>query len=293
MPLLEPGEADRLAVTVLVDDSVAQPDLVGRHGLSLWAEVTAGDTVSRFLIDTGPAADILGENMARLEIDGSTVDAVVLTHCHYDHTGGLVGLVGQTGRRGLPVLAHPAVFRPNFSTRPRLRHVGMDTADAQALARAGARLLLTRDPLPLMEGVTTTGEVPRVSGFEDPGHPGWWTIQDGRLLPDPMTDDISLVVILKGRGLVVLTGCSHAGIINILKYAISLTGVSQVHAVLGGFHLTGARPERIEHTVSELLALAPLTVAPGHCTGTEAQFRLKQALGNRFKPLGAGARFHF
>lgn len=287
------GEADHLAVTVLLEDSVARPELTAKHGLSLWVEVIAGDVASRFLVDVGPAPDAVWDNMIRLGVQAHTADAVVLTHCHYDHTGGLTEVVRRIGKKGLPVVAHPAIFRPNFVTRPRLRHAGMDPADsAEELARAGACLILTHDPLTLMEGVTTTGEVPRVTEYEDPGIPVW-TVRDGNLAPDPMPDDISLAVKLKGLGLVVLTGCSHAGIINILKRAAALAGVNQIHAVLGGFHLMSANPSRIQRTVSELLSFAPQLVAAGHCTGTEAQFSLRQALGERWKPLVTGARFHF
>ncbi|HHY94176.1 MAG TPA: MBL fold metallo-hydrolase [Firmicutes bacterium] len=167
------------------------------------------------------------------------------------------------GKRDIPVVAHSAVFR-----------------------------ILTRDPLSLMESVTTTGEVARVTDFEDVGPPVW-TVQDGRLVPDLMPDGVSLLINLKEHGLVVITGCSHAGIINILKHATKLTGVDRIHAVLGGFHLVDAKPQRIERTVSELLALSPEHVVAGHCTGTEAQFALRHALGERWQPLATGARFQF
>ncbi|MDI6894772.1 MAG: MBL fold metallo-hydrolase [Bacillota bacterium] len=287
------GQADRVSVTVLLENSVARSDVAARHGLSLWVEVASGKHAYNFLVDVGQAPDTLGENMSRLGIQADSVHAIVLTHCHYDHTGGLAEVIRRMGKRDIPVVAHPAVFRPNFVVRPRLYHVGMGTADsAGELARAGALLILTRDPLSLMEGVTTTGEVARVTDFEDVGFPVW-TVQDGRLVPDPMPDDVSLLVNLKEQGLVVITGCSHAGIINILKHAIKLTGVDRIRAVLGGFHLVEAKPQRIEHTVSELLALAPQQVVAGHCTGTEAQFALRQALGERWQPLATGARFEF
>lgn len=287
------GQADRVSVTVLLEDSVAHADVLARHGLSLWVEVTSGKHTYNFLVDVGQAPDTLTENMSRLGIEPSAAHAIVLTHCHYDHTGGLAEVIRRTGKSDIPLVAHPAIFRPNFVLRPRLHHVGMGRADsADELTRAGALLILTRDPLSLMEGVTTTGEVPRVTDFEEVGVPVW-TVRDGRLVPDTMPDDISLLVNLKEQGLVVITGCSHAGIINILKHAVALTGVKRIRAVLGGLHLVGASKERIGRTVSELMDIAPDQVVSGHCTGTEAQFALRQALGERWRPLATGARFQF
>jgi 7,8-dihydropterin-6-yl-methyl-4-(beta-D-ribofuranosyl)aminobenzene 5'-phosphate synthase len=290
---LELAQADRVRVTVLLEDSVARSDVKALHGLSLWVEVTAGEHTGRFLVDVGQEPDTLWANASRLGIDLAAAHAIVLTHCHYDHTAGLAEVIRRIGRNDLPVVAHPATFRPNFVCRPHLWHVGMQAQDRpEELQRAGAILILCRDPLPLMPGVTTTGEVPRVTDFEDVGLPVW-TVQDGRVLPDSMPDDISLIVNLKEQGLVVITGCSHAGIINILKHAVTMTGITRIRAVLGGFHLVGARQERIARTVAELEKLMPQQVVPGHCTGTEAQFALRQALGERWQPLATGTRLEF
>lgn len=289
----ELGQADSVRVTVLLEDSVARSDVAARHGLSLWVEVAAGKHAYKFLVDVGQAPETLTENMVRLGIAAESAHGIVLTHCHYDHTGGLAEVIRRVGKADIPVVAHPDLFRPHFVLRPRLHYVGVRAADSlDEIVRAGGRPILTRDPLSLMEGVTTTGEVARVTDYEDVGFPAW-TVEDGRLKPDPMPDDVSLLVNLKDQGLVVITGCSHAGIINIVRHAINLTGVSRIRAVLGGLHLVQARRERIQRTVSELLALSPQQVVTGHCTGTEAQFALRQAFGERWQPLATGARFEF
>lgn len=282
-----------LIMTVLAEDSVPyESPLLGQHGLSLWVEALGPGGRRRILVDVGQNHEALLYNAERLGIDLADVDAVVLTHCHYDHTKGVTALVRATGRRDLPVIAHPSLFRPHFVVRPFIEHVGvMDGDGPEELADAGARLLLTADPLPLMDGLITTGEVPRQTDFESPGI-DLFTLDDaGRLKEDAVMDDLSLLAVVEGQGLVVLTGCSHAGIVNIVRHGLALTGSHELAAVIGGLHLVEADESRIDRTVAALEALHPKLVAAGHCTGFRAQAALYGTFKAAFQTLGSGRRF--
>lgn len=283
---------DSLRVLVLAENTVPfGGSLLGQHGLSYLVEARRGQTTMKVIMDVGQNHGALCTNMQQLNVNAGDIDAIVLSHCHFDHTSGVTALLAETKKQGVPVIAHPDIFRTHFLTTPTLRAIGMTKEDnAQALVSAGGLPFLTRDPLPLMPGLTTTGEVPRVTPFEEGGLKVF-TISEGRTQEDSIADDTSLVACVKGQGLVVITGCSHAGIINIIKQACSLCPGEDLHAVFGGLHLAGAAKERITRTVEELSAFNPRLVSAGHCTGFKAQVALYNAMGERFIPLSTGADF--
>lgn len=283
----------KLIVTLLAEDSVPyESPLLGQHGLSLWVEAFGPGERKHILVDVGQNPEALRHNAEKLGVDLAEADAVVLTHCHYDHTKGVAALIGATGRKDLPVIAHPSLFRPHFVVRPFIEHVGvMDGDGPQELTAAGARLLLSADPLSLMDGMITTGEVPRQTDFESPGIDLFTLDEAGRLQEDAVMDDLSLLAVVEGRGLVVLTGCSHAGIVNIVRHGLKLTGCERLAAVIGGLHLVEADESRIVRTVAALDSFGPDLVAAGHCTGFRAQVALYETFREAFQPLGAGKRF--
>jgi len=302
-------EVDEVAVTTMVDNTfdallvsaggVSRPStgagrvaaeqftdgetvagLRAEHGFSALVTVRSGDTSTTLLFDTGASPDALAVNAGRLGIDVGSLQGVVLSHGHFDHAGGFDGLSRLRGRSGLPLTVHPAVW-----TRRRLELPGggardLPTLSRGALEREGFEVIERRQPSLLVGGILITGEVDRVTEFErgmPPAHQAW----DGHgWRHDPaVIDDQALVVNVRGRGLVVVTGCGHAGVVNIIRQAMRLTGVSRLFAVIGGFHLSGPYFEPvIEPTVAALTELAPELIVPAHCTGWRAQHRLAAAL---------------
>ena len=295
-----------LKVTVLAEDSVGyESPCLGQHGISLLIETESMENGAlentRILMDVAQHPEPLLGNMQLLGIDPATIDMIVLTHCHYDHTRGLVRIIEATRREGLPVVAHPDIFRPNFETTPRLRPIGVPPADGKSrVEAAGARLILTRTPLRLAEGLTTSGEVTRETTFE--GANAWlFTLNDGVLQPDRMLDDLSIYAEIEGHGIVVLSGCSHAGIVNIVRHARRICngerpvvdetvpdGTSKIAAVVGGLHLIVADEDTINATVNGLREEHVERILAGHCTGFPAQAALHCVFGDRFSPLHTG-----
>jgi len=207
-------------------------------------------------------------------------------------TQGLSKVLRAIGKKGVPVIAHPSIFRLHFIKYPYLRHVGMMEGDSREdIERAGGRLFLTEDPLALIAGLVTTGEVPRKTDFENPGI-ALSTIDNGKLKEDQVLDDISLVACVKNKGIVIITGCSHAGIVNITQYAVELTGIIKIEGIIGGFHLIEASKERIDRTVDALSRFDVNWIAAGHCTGFRAQVALYNKFGERFIPLRTGMNFN-
>ncbi len=284
---------DKLTVTVLAEDSVPyESPLLGQHGVSYWLEAERRGSTKKILVDVGQNPEALLFNVGKLGIPLGDTDAVVLTHCHYDHTQGLTRILQAIGKKDVPVIAHPALFRLNFITDPFFQHVGVMKGDKpEDLQAAGAELVLVSSPLQLMPGLSTTGEVPRVTDFEEVGIALSTMDENGQVVPDSMPDDLSLAARIEGKGLVIVTGCSHAGIINILRH--TATPGERIVGVIGGLHLVEASEERIEKTVSALAGFSPSLVAAGHCTGFRAQAALYAKFGKKFATMGSGTVFRF
>ncbi|HUW71515.1 MAG TPA: MBL fold metallo-hydrolase [bacterium] len=286
------GQLDEFEIIVMAEDSVMyESPYLGQHGISMLARATGGGVTRHILMDVGQNPTGLLHNFRQMNIDPACIDAIIITHCHYDHTQGLAEIVAAIGKKDLPVIAHPAMFRLNFITAPFLRHVGVMSGDSEdKLRAAGAELYLVTDPLELMPGLFTTGEVKRQTDYEEVGIGGLATIEDGKVKADSMPDDMSIVARVRGHAPIVMTGCSHAGIVNIVKQVSSMCGTHEFENVMGGFHLIEASENRIKKTVAGLSEYQMKAIMPGHCTGFRAQAAMYAAFGKVFTPLQTGMR---
>lgn len=270
---------EEIRLTILVENSatVENPHLTAKHGLALLLE--AKDSKSRIvtvMVDTGPSPDVTLHNIEKLNIDLEKVDAITLSHGHYDHTGGLVEIIKMM--KTPLVIAHPEICNPKFAYRPSLKYVGtpFKLIDVE---EAGGLPLLSRNPVLLAEGIVTTGEIERTTEFEMVE--GFKTVEANMFKDDVMIDEQALVINLGDKGLVVISGCSHSGIINIVKYSQKIIGEKSVYAIIGGFHLTGAKDEKIQKTIDELLKFEPRWVMPCHCTGAKAIQKFENTFGEK------------
>jgi 7,8-dihydropterin-6-yl-methyl-4-(beta-D-ribofuranosyl)aminobenzene 5'-phosphate synthase len=270
----------KLRITALVENTAGGDGLLGEHGLSLLAE-TAG---RRILLDCGGGATIR-HNARALEAPLSAVDTIALSHGHYDHSGGLNAVLTEAH---LPVVrAHPAALESKYVCRNgRARKVGLRNASPTRLRAASGELVLETGPADLGDGLLLTGEIPRVTEYEDTGGPFY--ADPDCSCPDTLPDDQALVIDT-AEGLVVLLGCAHAGVVNTLLAVRELTGGRPVRLLAGGMHLRSAEADRLDRTVEALLEMDVARVAPAHCTGPEATARLYAAFGDRCAALHVGS----
>ncbi len=276
---------EKVRITVLVENTAESLGLLAEHGLAFWIEAGSQCT----LFDTGQGG-VLTNNAYRLGISLSRVDTIVLSHGHYDHTGGLTDFF--KGNATTVIYTHADALKPKFARNKDgiSRQIGIPYISQQALEHRRDRLVLIEKPTPLSNGLIVTGPVPRVTDFEDTGGPFFLDSQCVR--PDPLADD-QAVCFESSQGTVVLLGCAHAGVINTLRYVQKLTGGRPIHTVLGGMHLVGASAERLERTIDELLKLEIDRIGPAHCTGRAASAALWDTLPNRFIPCPVGTQVEF
>jgi len=270
--------------------------VLAEHGFSAVVKTGVNGTTKTLLFDFGFSEEGAAYNAGILGADLSSVEAVVLSHGHNDHTGGFEKLTEMLGRRNIPFVVHPTVFRdPRYLKLPvRDMKIFFSPLNREQIAAAGLKLIESPSPLTLLDDtVLFLGEIPHKTDFEK-GFPIAHYQEDGQEKWDPIEDDSSIVMYLKGKGLVVLSGCAHAGIVNTVNYAREVTGIDKVHAIMGGFHLSGPLFEGIiGRTIEELKKIDPDYIIPCHCTGRKAIMEIEKAMPGKFILNMSGTKMSF
>jgi len=265
----------RLRITTLSENTANRGDFLAEWGLCFLVE-TEKESI---LLDTGKSLSA-SYNTDALEIDLSRIDKIVLSHGHYDHTGGLRQILHKI-RKKVEIIAHPDIWTAKYSRRKgkKDKYTGIPF-QRQELESLGASFTLTTKPVKLADNIMTTGEIPMVTDYEEID-PALFVKDDTGWHPDKLLDDLALIINTK-RGLVVIPGCAHRGIINTLYHAQQLTGVKTIHAVLGGTHLTSASEKQIRLTIAALKELDVQRLGLCHCTGLPAASLLAREFGDKF-----------
>jgi 7,8-dihydropterin-6-yl-methyl-4-(beta-D-ribofuranosyl)aminobenzene 5'-phosphate synthase len=306
-------EVDRVSITTVVDNSIdslradekvarrfthararKMPTLRAEHGLAHWVEVTRGRETRRLSFDWGLTDASYVHNLRELGLDPAGLDALVLSHGHQDHWGGLPGFL----RACRPALA-PAVplyagqdhFLPRYNERHGDR-VYIGRLDREDLGRQDLDIRVVQSPTVVADAVMLSGEMQETMPFEVIP-PSLRVERDGAVIQDTFIGEQSMFVNVRDRGLVVVTSCSHRGIVGICRHATRVTGVPRVHAVIGGFHLSGLAGERIEQVVDEFRALQVEHIVPQHCTGMEAMVALHRHFPAEVVVSSVGSTFTF
>jgi 7,8-dihydropterin-6-yl-methyl-4-(beta-D-ribofuranosyl)aminobenzene 5'-phosphate synthase len=272
------------------------------HGLSCLIRISRGGTTRTLLFDTGPEDRTFEQNVSRSGVDLGQVEVIVLSHGHWDHGGAMLRALqlirDRNGGREIAYCAHPDMFRTRAMKQPNgAMRLMEDVPSIEALTAYGARVVNTTEPQLLLDGgAYVSGEIPRVTPFER-GLPGQHrkTLDGmGWELDELIMDERFVAVNVTGKGLVVFTACSHAGIVNVLRHAKTCFPDLPLHAVVGGLHLSGSNERIIAETVQAMTAFDLIVIAAGHCTGWRAMTALVNTFGDaKLVPLAVGKRFSF
>jgi len=270
----------QIRITTL-SENTANYGFLAEWGFSILVEVDG----ARTLMDTGLSFSVV-HNAQLMGVDLSTIDQIVLSHGHADHTGGLRDVLKVKGE--VEVIAHPDIFTAKYVQRDQegVKYCGIPFSREELESR-GARFNLTREPVYISENIMTTGEVPMVSGYEEVEN-NLFIKEGAALYQDQLADDLALLIDTD-FGLVVILGCAHRGIVNTLRRAQSLTGKELVYAAIGGTHLFRASGERIERTMADLKEMGIQKLGVSHCTGFHASVRLAQEFEGIFFLSNSGA----
>ncbi len=270
-------------LTLLSENTACGAGICGEHGLSWWIESAEG----KVLFDLGQGL-CLKSNAKALGINLSEADAIVFSHGHYDHVGGWWQLPEKA--KASNVFLHPAALVNKYQKKQYGGVVPVSNAGfPAAMKQEAGRIIAERKPTEVIEGIWMTGEIPRVTDYEDSG--GAFYLDKKATEVDPLDDDQSLFF-KTSRGLVVVLGCAHAGVVNTLLYVQELTGES-IHAVVGGMHLLNADDKRLNRSLEDLELINPDWIAPNHCTGAHAVSVFENVFKKRLLHFHAGQNLSF
>jgi len=287
--------------------------LIAEHGVSFFVDIK--DTNKKIIFDAGLTDNTLIENMKRMDINAKSINIIALSHGHLDHVGAMTNLIrkiaGPPAPRNwskkvtikeiyswikshkVPLITHPAALRERWIIFPSGDKYGPMITLGDEYEAAGAELILSEEPYKLNEGCWLTGSVPRKT-FEKSGTPKTFTYRvKGEFKRDYIDDDQAIVLNIKDRGLVIITGCAHSGILNTIYHAQDISGVDKIYAVIGGFHLASSTKEEIKETVKLLKELNPELVSAFHCTGFEAVKEFAIQMSEEFSHGAVGTKFIF
>ena len=263
-----------LRITTLSENTAGLTGVLAEWGLSVLIQTDA----LKILFDTGASTSV-PHNASILGVDLSAIDRIVLSHGHYDHTGGLKEVLKHIGKQ-VEVIAHPDLWAKKYRRGGDWeRYIGIPFPRNE-LEALGASFTLSKEPVWITDDIVTTGEIAMTEEFEELD-PDMYVKEDGNWHRDELWDDRALIIVT-GEGLVVILGCAHRGVINTLRHAQELTGVVPIHTVIGGMHLTRTSEERVLRTATALQELGVQQVGVSHCTGLPASVLLAQQLGGSF-----------
>ena len=299
---------ENLKITLLVENTVRRADLLAEHGVAYWIE--ADD--HRIVFDTGQGHVILN-NAEVLGIPLDKADMIALSHGHGDHFAAMTDVIRRVARkpeprewakdaamdeirtwakgRKVPLIVHPAAFRERWGIGKDGKKYGPHNVPREEWEAAGAEIVLSEGPYRLGPGCWATGAIPRRS-FEQAGIPSSLAYREGgEFIRDCLDDDQAILIHVQDKGLVVLTGCAHSGVVNTIRYAREISGVDRVFAILGGFHLSRAKEDEIERTIDEIVGMMPEMIVPTHCTGFKATARIAERMPDQFVQGVVGTKY--
>ncbi len=304
---------DRIEITTLIDnyvdvllpstDVITRPPLsidgkvkadtfLAEHGLSLLVSVWQGEEKHTILFDTGYSKVGVLHNLAQLGLNIEDIEVIVLSHGHMDHTGSLNAILDKIPGT-IPLVLHPGAFvYPRYTRQPNgSKNIWPQTLTRDGLAQKNVEIVESKTPTLIADGmIMVTGEVERTTSFEK-GMPNALVEKNGDIVQDPIMDDQAIVMKLDGKGLVVISGCAHAGIVNTLAFAQKTIGEQGIHAVLGGFHLSGPFFEKIhDETIQGIKKMDPDVIMPMHCTGLKAINRFQKEFPSSFVLNSVGSK---
>lgn len=290
-------DVQRFSKWINADEADDDKTIVAGGGLCLLLRATEGDETRTVLYDAAEGEFSLANNVAALGLDMSDVDEIVMSHGHPDHFGGIIWALKKIGRKDTPVYTHPKMFlrRGWLVKKPEgdeIRELPT-IASENEIEQAGGKIVSDDQPVLLANDMLLrTGEVPRKTSYEK-GLPPQMLWVDGKWENEPLVrDDVSLVANVKDRGIVVISGCSHAGIINIIREGQRLTGEEQVHGIIGGLHLAlGAHEGAMEKTIDEIVRIRPKLLVPCHCTGWRARHKMSNLLPDSYVEGSTGHKY--
>ncbi len=269
--------------------------ILAEHGFSVQVTLHKGKQKKNLLFDFGLSDFAVGYNAETLEANLADIDILALSHGHPDHIGGLARLGENIGQNGLELVVHPAAFRQSrYMLKKSKDKVELPAFTREAVTEAGFKIVETARPLLLLsDTVLFLGEIPRKTSYEK-GLPDCYYLEGKKVKSDYLEDDTSIVMHLEGKGLIVVSGCAHSGIINTVNHARETTGINEVYAIIGGFHLTGQHSQQaIEPTLQALKDISPEIIVPSHCTGYKATHLIEQEMPDKFLLNMSGTKITF
>jgi 7,8-dihydropterin-6-yl-methyl-4-(beta-D-ribofuranosyl)aminobenzene 5'-phosphate synthase len=298
----------------LISNQTISKSPIAEHGFSALLEISYvyenATLTNKFLFDTGVSKEGIVNNSDVLGINLKEIETIILSHGHFDHISGLISTLGKL-KKSVEIIAHPDAFLRRWLVYPNGNKARMDFLDEEEINQAGG-IIRKLDKISFLprnanmqskkktnqanNRVMISGEIPRVTEFEK-GFPLQYKEQDNEinLVPDPLvSDDQALIMNVKNKGLIILTGCGHAGIVNTIKFAKKVTGIKKIYCVIGGFHLSGQDYEdSIPLTIAELTRVDPQYIVPCHCTGWKATNKIIDTMPEKFIQSSVGSIFYF